>query len=41
MALKGTRELVVTGLPFLIVYQLAPDEVHLLTIVHGAQQYPP
>lgn len=38
---EGTRELVIPGLPFIIVYRVALDEVALLTVVHGAHQYPP
>lgn len=37
----GTRELVIPSLPFIIVYRLVPDGIELLTVVHGAQQYPP
>lgn len=38
---EGTRELVIPRLSFIIVYRLVPDGIELLTIVHGAQQYPP
>jgi len=38
---EGTRELVIPRLPFIIVYRLAAGEVELLSILHGAQQYPP
>jgi plasmid stabilization system protein ParE len=36
-----TRELVIPTLPFIIVYRVTVTEVELLTVVHGAQQYPP
>jgi toxin ParE1/3/4 len=38
---EGTRELVIHNLPFIIVYRLTPDSIDLLTVLHGAQQYPP
>ncbi len=36
---KGTRELVFPPLPFLAVYEVL-DEVRVLRILHGAQQWP-
>jgi addiction module RelE/StbE family toxin len=39
--IDGTRELVIPTLPFIIVYRVTVTEVELLTVVHGAQQYPP
>jgi toxin ParE1/3/4 len=36
----STRELVLTGLPYLIVYRLGEDIVEILRILHGAQQWP-
>ena len=38
---RGTRELVVPGTPFLIVYFLEEDAVVILRILHGAQRWPP
>lgn len=38
---EGTREFKVTGLPFLIVYQLASvTDLDILTIIHSARKYP-
>jgi toxin ParE1/3/4 len=37
---KGTRELVLTQLPFLVVYRVAVNEVQVLRVIHGAQQWP-
>ncbi|HVY35392.1 MAG TPA: type II toxin-antitoxin system RelE/ParE family toxin [Caulobacteraceae bacterium] len=37
---KGTRELVVTGLPYVIVYAIRGDVVRILRVLHGAQQWP-
>ena len=36
----GTRELVVTGLPYIAVYQLGPNGVLVLRIIHGAVHRP-
>jgi addiction module RelE/StbE family toxin len=37
----GTRELVFYPLPYIAVYQIAAaDEIHILRIRHGAQQWP-
>jgi toxin ParE1/3/4 len=36
----GTRELVFAPLPFVAVYEL-DEEVHVLRVLHGAQQWPP
>ncbi|GGF55529.1 hypothetical protein GCM10007301_13970 [Azorhizobium oxalatiphilum] len=35
--LPGTRELVVPGLPYLIVYQVTPDMVTVLAVFHGSR----
>ena len=37
----GTRELVVLGTPFLVVYLLERDAVAILRVLHGAQRWPP
>lgn len=36
----GTRELVVSGTPYLIVYRVEPDVVTVLRLFHGAQDWP-
>ncbi|MCE9523208.1 MAG: type II toxin-antitoxin system RelE/ParE family toxin [Alphaproteobacteria bacterium] len=33
-----TRELVVTGLPYILVYEVAEDAVHIHRVVHGARE---
>jgi len=38
--MRGTRELVLTGLPYLAVYRLKDNEVEILRILHGAQVWP-
>ena len=35
-----TRELVVAGTPFIVVYLVA-NHVELIRVLHGAQQWPP
>ena len=39
--LRGTRELVITGTPFIAVYRVGDDEITILRVLHGAQQWPP
>ena len=34
----GTRELVVTGTPYIVVYRATADEVQILGVFHGAQR---
>jgi toxin ParE1/3/4 len=36
----GTSELVIQGLPFLVVYRLKNETVEIVRILHGAQQWP-
>jgi addiction module RelE/StbE family toxin len=37
----GTRELVIAGTPFLVVYRAESRRVVVLTVLHGARQWPP
>jgi len=39
---KNTRELVVDGLPFIVIYreQLSEGRIEILRVLHGAQQWP-
>jgi len=39
-ARKRTREFVVSGLPYLIVYRVDAEEIVILGIYHGAQRRP-
>ncbi len=39
--MRGTRELVLTGTPFILVYRQPADTVEILRVLHGAQQWPP
>ena len=36
----GTRELVVTGLPYVVIYRVRHDAIEILRILHGAQRWP-
>ena len=37
---EDTRELVLAHLPFIAVYEVGEEEVQVLRILHGAQQWP-
>jgi toxin ParE1/3/4 len=37
---KETRELVVSGLPYVVVYLLADERVVILRVLHGAKDCP-
>ncbi|WP_419797663.1 MAG: type II toxin-antitoxin system RelE/ParE family toxin [Terasakiella sp.] len=37
---SGTKELVFQDIPFIVVYQLAPDRVEVLHILHTSQKWP-
>ena len=38
--LRGIRELVVTGTPYIAAYIITDDAVRILRVIHGAQQWP-
>ncbi len=39
--IEGTRELVVSRTPFILVYRINSDRIELIRLLHGAQQWPP
>jgi len=39
--MKGTRELIVPGTQYLIVYCLKKTAIHFLRVLHGRQERPP
>ena len=39
--LPGTREIVVPGLPYLVIYELHTDRIVILTLFHTSREYPP
>jgi toxin ParE1/3/4 len=38
--LRGTRELVVVGTPYIVAYRVHAADVEILTVQHGAQRWP-
>ena len=36
----GTREWVVSGLPYIVAYRVRDGELQILTVMHGAQKWP-
>lgn len=38
--IEQTRELVLPGLPWLLVYRLTRGAVEILTVIHGARDWP-
>jgi toxin ParE1/3/4 len=37
---ERTRELVLSHLPYIVVYQVRGETVHVVRILHGAQKWP-
>ena len=37
---EGTRELVLSPLPYVVVYQISGEVIHIVRILHGAQKWP-
>jgi addiction module RelE/StbE family toxin len=38
--IKGTNELVLTDIPYIIAYRVTPASVEILTVMHAAQKWP-
>jgi toxin ParE1/3/4 len=38
--LEGTRELVITGTPFIVFYRLRKSQVEILGVLHAARKWP-
>jgi toxin ParE1/3/4 len=36
----GTRELIIPGLPYFVVYRLSQDDVQILRVLHQKQKWP-
>lgn len=36
----GTRELVISGTPFVVIYRLQEQSIEVLRLLHSAQQWP-
>ena len=37
---RGTRELVLTQLPYLLVYETVEESIRVLRVLHGARRWP-
>jgi addiction module RelE/StbE family toxin len=37
---EGTRELVITGTPYIVPYRVKGDTVQIITVLHSAQRWP-
>ena len=37
---KGTRELVISRTPFVVVYRVQADTIQIIRLLHTSQQYP-
>ena len=38
--IRGTRELVISGTPFIAAYTIEDDRIVVLAVYHGAQKWP-
>ncbi len=38
--IEGTRELIFAGLPYIVVYRIQDQDLEILRIYHGAQDWP-
>ena len=37
---QGTRELVISRTPFIIIYRIKNERIEIMRLLHGAQQWP-
>jgi len=37
---EGTRELIISGTPFIVAYRIARNRVEVLAVIHGARRWP-
>jgi toxin ParE1/3/4 len=37
---SGTRELVLPGLPYIVVYRVTGDQVRILAVIHTSRRWP-
>lgn len=37
---KGTRELVISRTPFVVVYRVIGERIEVIRLLHGSQKYP-
>lgn len=38
--LRGTRELIINRTPYIVAYRIKGATIHILRVLHGAQQWP-
>ncbi|CCD88382.1 Addiction module toxin, RelE/StbE family [Bradyrhizobium sp. ORS 285] len=38
--ISGTRELVLTDIPYIVAYRVTPGSIEVLTVIHAAQRWP-
>lgn len=38
--ISGTRELVISDLPYIVVYRVNPADIEILTVMHTSMQWP-
>ncbi|MGE0500332.1 MAG: type II toxin-antitoxin system RelE/ParE family toxin [Rhizobiaceae bacterium] len=38
--IKGTRELVIPGTPYIVAYRVGDQQIDILFVQHGARQWP-
>ena len=38
--IPGTRELVITGTPFIVPYRIRDNRIEILSVFHGARRWP-
>ena len=38
--IKGTRELVIMGTPYIVAYRVTDTQIEILFVQHGARQWP-
>jgi toxin ParE1/3/4 len=38
--IRGTRELVATGTPYIVAYRFVADRLTVLRLLHGARRWP-
>ncbi len=38
--ISGTRELLISDLPYIVVYRVNPADIEILTIIHTSMQWP-
>jgi toxin ParE1/3/4 len=37
---EGTRELVIAGTPYIVVYRVLDNRLRILSVIHGARRWP-